>query len=172
MKKHIIWSNNIDVDDFRESYREFLEANNIDRDPDNEDALWEYAYETNDDYIIVERINLDVNLNRPIVVIASLGRWNGRFNAYKIIKSGNIKDCLYSSDDYIEWFVDGYDNFRAVGNHHDGTNYYLYRVFKENISSEQMNNFLDKIYEGTYTSADVSRYTNSVGKYISKVYGF
>lgn len=38
MKKHTIWTNDIDIEDFRESYREFLEANNIDGDPDDEDA--------------------------------------------------------------------------------------------------------------------------------------
>ena len=32
--RHIIWSNqNLDVDDWREDYKEFLEANELDDDP-------------------------------------------------------------------------------------------------------------------------------------------
>ena len=32
--RHIIWSNqNLDVDDWREGYKEFLEANELDDDP-------------------------------------------------------------------------------------------------------------------------------------------
>ncbi len=90
-----------------------------------------------------------------------------------MIYSGNIKDCLYAdSDSDIEWFINGYKDFRANEYHHDGTNYYLYRVFKESVSDKQIENFLDKIYRGVYTSSDVSRYTESVGKYICDVYGF
>ena len=35
--RHIIWSNqNLDVDDWREDYKEFLEANELDDDPNDE----------------------------------------------------------------------------------------------------------------------------------------
>lgn len=172
MKKQLVWSSDVDVEDFQSAYREYIEDNCLDEDPENYDSLWEFAHETNDDSLCIERMMLDVVLPRPIVVIADLGLWNGRRSAYKLIKSGNIKDCLYTNDDDIEWFVDNRKNFRGIENHHDGTNYYLYRVFKENISDEQMDNFLDKVYNGTFTSADVSRYTESVGKHILNVYGY
>lgn len=39
--RHIIWSNqNLDVDDWREDYKEFLEANELDDDPNDEQALY------------------------------------------------------------------------------------------------------------------------------------
>ena len=39
--RHIIWSNqNLDVDDWREDYKEFLEANGLDDDPNDEQALY------------------------------------------------------------------------------------------------------------------------------------
>ena len=46
--RHIIWSNqNLDVDDWREDYKEFLEANELDDDPNDEQALYEWMVETN-----------------------------------------------------------------------------------------------------------------------------
>lgn len=41
--RHIIWSNqNLDVDDWREDYKEFLEANELDDDPNDEQALYRH----------------------------------------------------------------------------------------------------------------------------------
>lgn len=172
-RKHTIWSNlDLDVNDWKESYKEFVEANNSDVDPNNEDDIYSYMLETMDDYLIDARTNLYQRLSNLIIIIADLGRWNGRFHGYKVIKSCTISDCLYSDADYVEWYVDGRGNFRATEIHHDGTNYLLYRVFKDGISSKQMSNFFDKILEGTLTSADISRYTKSVGKYICSIYGF
>ena len=39
--RHIIWSNqNLDVDDWRDGYKEFLEINELDADPNDEQALY------------------------------------------------------------------------------------------------------------------------------------
>lgn len=105
--RHIIWSNqNLDVDDWREDYKEFLEANELDDDPNDEQALYEWMEETNYEYLSDERVNLNVQLSQPIIVIGDIGRWNGRVMGYKDIPSGNIKDCLYADTDYTEWYVD------------------------------------------------------------------
>ena len=99
--RHIIWSNqNLDVDDWREDYKEFLEANELDDDPNDEQALYEWMEETNYDYLSDERVNLNVQLSQPIIVIGDIGRWNGRVMGYKDIPSGNIRDCLYADTDY------------------------------------------------------------------------
>ena len=91
--RHIIWSNqNLDVDDWREDYKEFLEANELDDDPNDEQALYEWMEETNYDYLSDERVNLNVQLSQPIIVIGDIGRWNGRVMGYKEIPSGNIRD--------------------------------------------------------------------------------
>lgn len=67
--RHIIWSNqNLDVDDWREDYKEFLEANELDDDPNDEQALYEWMEETNYDYLSDERVNLNVQLSQPIIV--------------------------------------------------------------------------------------------------------
>lgn len=171
--RHIIWSNqNLDVDDWREDYKEFLEANELDDDPNDEQALYEWMEETNYDYLSDERVNLNVQLSQPIIVIGDIGRWNGRVMGYKMIDSGNIKDCLYSDTDMTEWYVDKYGDLRADAVHHDGTNHYLYRVFKDTASPEQIERLQEKIYFGKATRADITRVTKRLGDEIAAVYGF
>ena len=83
--RHIIWSNqNLDVDDWREDYKEFLKANELDDNPNDEQALYEWMVETNGDYLYDERANLNIQLSQPIIVIGDIGRWNGRVMGYKV----------------------------------------------------------------------------------------
>ena len=172
-ERHIIWSNlDLDVDDWRESYREACEGNDLAYDPDDENGLYEYMVETNDEYLSDERMNLDVQLSQPIIVISDPGLWNGRRSGYKMIDSGNIKDCLFSDTDYTEWYVDKYGDLRADAVHHDGTNHYLYRAFKDGVTDTQKENLQNKIYCGRATRADITRVTKRLGDEIAKVYGF
>jgi len=66
-----------------------------------------------------------------------------------------------ASKRYARWYVDGYKNLRADMIYHDGANHYLYREIKESVSDEQLENILDKIYTGSCTKADISRYTKT-----------
>lgn len=164
--RHIIWSDiNLDLDDWRED----LQAEYPDL---SEDELYQTMYEINGDYLDNERENLDIQLSQPIIIIGDLGRWDGRVTGYKMIDSGNIKDCLYSDTDMTEWYVDKYGDFRADAIHHDGTNHYLYRVFKNNASPEQIERLQEKIYFGRATRADITRVTRRLGDDIAAVYGF
>ena len=163
--RHIIWSNDIDYDDWREDLEEQY--------PDLTEAeRMELMYELNGDYLDDERSNLDIQLSRPILVVGDLGLWHGRRMGYKEIPSGNIRDCLYADTDYTEWYVDKYGDLRADATHHDGTNHYLYRVFKDDVSETQMENLRDKIYHGKATRADITRLTRRLGDEIAAVYGF
>ena len=171
--RHIIWSNmNLEADDWRDSYKEYLEINGLDDDPNDENKLYEYMVEANDDYLSDERRNLDIQFSQPIIAIGDLGRWNGRVTGYKMIDSGNITDCLYSDTDYTEWYVDKNGDLRANAVHHDGTNHYLYRVFKDGVTDTQIENLQDKIYNGKATRADITRVTKRLGDDIAGVYGF
>lgn len=173
MKKFIIWSNlNLNIEDWKKSYEEFLEINEINGDPENEREIYQYMEQMNEEYLDDERINLNIQKSQPIICIADIGRWNGRIKGYKDILSGNISDCLYSNADFVEWYVDGYGNLRATEYHHDGKNYLLYRVFKNDVSEEQMENFRDKLFRGKATKKDISRLTRKIGKEIAKVYGW
>ena len=70
-----------------------------------------------------------------------------------------------------EWFLDEKGDLRAEAAHHDGTNYYLYRVFKDNVTEDQIEDFKDKVYHGTLTEKDIDKYTHRLGDDIAKVYG-
>jgi len=171
--RHIIWSNiNLDLDDWRDDMKEQLEMNGVSGDEITEDRLYEEMLDNNSSYLDDERVNLNIQEAQPIIIIGDLGLWNGRFQGYKMIESGNIRDCLYSDTDYTEWYVDKLGDLRADAVHHDGTNHYLYRAFKDNATSEQIENLQDKIYAGKATRADITRVTKRLGDDIAKVYGF
>jgi len=164
--KHIIWSDvNLDYDDWKAD----LEAEYPDMTDDQRIAL---MYEINGDYLNDERANLDIQLSREIIVIADLGLWNGRVQGYKMIHSGNIKDCLSSDCDSNEWYVDKKGNFRCIAHHHDGTNYYLYRVIKPDATDEQVSRLQHRIFDRKVTNADISRVTERLGDKIGAVYGW
>lgn len=165
-KRNLIWSNyDLDYDDWRADLEEYY--------PElSENERIEVMYETNNDYLDDERVNLDIQLNMPILVIGDLGLWTGRYSGYKEIASGNIKDCLFADTDYSSWYVDTLGDLRCDASHHDGTNHYLYRVYKDGVSEEQMDNLKDKIYRGVATRADITRITRRLGDEIGKVYGW
>jgi len=165
-ERHTVWSDvHLDFKDWKADLKSQY--------PDKtEDELISLMYETNSDYLSDERINLEVQLPREIIVIADIGRWNGRVSGYKVIDSGNIKDCLYSECDMNEWIVDEKGDFRCDAYHHDGTNHYLYRAFKDNATDEQIDRLKNKIYNGSATRADITRVTDRLGDEIGKVYGW
>lgn len=173
MKKRIIWQNtDIEInDDVREDYKECHDLTDEEMESVSDDTLYDWACETNAMWLDDERSNLNIHLHDSILVFANLGLWHGRVQAYKIVESGNIADCLECTDDYMEFYCDDYD-MKAKGIHHDGTNYYTFRVWKEGLSEVQKENFLDKIYMGKSTHKDILRYTSSLRPYISAVYGW
>jgi hypothetical protein len=164
--RFIIWSNyHLNFYDWEKD----LKAEFPDK---SDDELYEIMHEINNDYLSDERINLDIQLPREIIVIADIGRWNGRVTGYKVIESGNIKDCLYSECDMTEWYVDKLGDLRCDAYHHDGTNHYLYRTFKDYVTDEQIEHLINKFYEGTVIAEDIAAVTKRLGKYIAEIYGF
>jgi hypothetical protein len=170
MKKHIIWSNmNLDIEDWRDGYKEFLEINDMDDEDPDESKIYRWMEETNIEYLYDERANLNKKVDGRILVIGDLGLWNGRTSGYKIINSQNIKDILNSNCDYVEWYGDGY-NIRCTAHHHDGTNYYLYRIIRED---RNIDNLLDAIDNGEeITSSKLNYYTKSLYKNVAEIYGW
>lgn len=165
-QKHIIWSNyHLDYDDWKDD----LEAEFPDM---TESQRIQIMYERNSDYLDDERANLNIQLSAPILVIADIGRWDGRYSGYGEIKSGNIRDCLQTSMDYATWYVDRLGDLRCDAVHHDGTNHYLYRVYKAGVTELQVERLKEKLYEGTATRSDITRITQRLGDAIGKVYGW
>lgn len=165
-EKHIIWSN-YDLD--YEKWRDELEAEYPDLSEAERIAR---MYELNNDYLDDERMNLNIRLSQPILMIADIGRWDGRHSGYGEIRSGKISDCLYSGMDYATWYVDKLGDFRCDAVHHDGVNHYLYRVYKTGVWESQIALLKEKLYEGKATRADITRITRRLGDEIARVYGF
>ena len=164
--RHIIWSNyDLDYEDWRDD----LEAEYPDLTEEQRIAL---MYEINGDYLDDERTNLNIQLSQPILVIGDLGLWYGRRSGYKEIESGNIRDCLYADTDYSTWYVDKLGDLRCDAIHHDGTDHYLYRAYKDGVRESQIDLLKDKLYRGIATRADVTRITRRLGDDIARVYGF
>ena len=165
-ENHVIWSNyDLDLDDWRDD----LQAEYPEK---SEDELYALMTEINDGYLDDARVNLDLQQPCEIILIADIGRWNGRFPGYQEIKSGNIKDCLHTSMDYATFYVDKLGDLRCDAVHHDGTNHYLYRVFKRGVTESQIDRLKGKILDGTATRKDITRVTNRLGDAIGKVYGW
>lgn len=162
---------NLDIDDWRDGYEEYCEINDIEYDPDDEDALEEFMAETNDSYFDDEHMNLNKELNGSILCIADLGLWNGRKDGYKILGTNinNIFDINSRGFDYAEFYGDGKD-IRAEEVHHDGTNFYLYRVIREGRDIDKL---LDAIYDGEEISRQkLNYYTRSLYKDVAEIYGW
>lgn len=158
----IIWSNiDLDFDDWKEDLKE--EYPNY-----SEDKLISLMYDINNEYLNDERVNLNIQISQPIIVIADLGLWNGRVHGYKILDN-NISSILEKDCDYCEWYSDGY-NIKFTGHHHDSTNYYEYREIRGDRNIE---NFLNDIYDGKEISRKkLNYYTKSLHPYIADIYGW
>lgn len=142
-RKHIIWSDeNLDPEDWKESFKEYIEMNNLDIDPNDEEKLYKYMVETNDEYLSDERINLNICLYTD------------------------------RDTDYATWYLDNRGDFCCDQIHHDGTNHLCYRAYKPNVSETQKENLKEKLYRGTATRADITRITQCLGDEIAKVYGW
>lgn len=165
-EKHVIWSNYfLDYNDWKVDLEEQY--------PDlSENERISLMYEINNDYLDNEHMNLNIQLDRPILVIGDLGLWNGRRSGYKEIESGNIRDCLSADTDYSTWYVDQLGDLRCDAIHHDGINHYLYRAYKDGISDSKIDLLKEKLYYGTATRADIMRETRRLGDDIARVYGF
>lgn len=162
--KHTLWSSEIEIKDWIEDIRDYMpEA--------SENEIYEEAVRVNESYLDDLRGSFNKKLNERIVVIGELGLWNGKRMGYKLL-SNNLKDCFYGDIDSAEWYVDGYNDLRCNADHHDGTNHYLYRVFKDNLSDYTKENFLYKVSRGVATRQDITRYTTSLGKYFKEYYGW
>lgn len=135
-----------------------------------DDRLYDECYEENnfwweDSYSELKRVN-----EGSLIAIANVGRWNGNFSGYKEVKS--LQDTLYSNCDYQELYLDSNGDLHKSESHHDGSNSILYRYWKEGLTDTQKENFMDKIYNGTCTQKDITRYTRKAGLEIARVFGW
>lgn len=124
----------------------------------------------NSNSFLGQKEKLNIELDSDIICIADVSYWYGRCSGYKIIGK-NISDCLMlSSECNEEWYIDNFGDLRGTLTHSfEGTSYYLYRAFKKNLSAKQIENFKNKILEGSLTQKDISTYTERIGPYIKNI---
>lgn len=162
-----IWTSRPDFEEYREELREEF--------PERSDGeLQEILLSANRDRLWFDREALTHFYRENILVIADLGLWNGRRSAYREIRSGNLADCFVPSRDTleIEWFVDRNGDLRCTDDHHDGTNRYLYRVWKTGISEAQKDGLRHQIASGKVSRTEIGRYTDRLGDEIGSVFGW
>ena len=113
-------------------------------------------------------------LEDEIIVFADLGLWNGGVKGYKEM-SNQLNEVLsvFNGDIYRL----GLDNYNLIAKdcHHDGTNYYIFRQWKPEVSEETREKFLDEVYENKLTEKEfkrkLTRYTKSLKDIVTKLSG-
>ena len=135
-----------------------------------EDRIMDECYFMEETWFNDEKWELKHVSEGEVIALADLGLWNGRRYGYKILKS--LEDIMYTSCDYERIYVDSNGDIRKEECHHDGSNSILYRYWKEGLTEEQKENFLDKIYNGKATQKDITRYTRKAGLGIANAFGW
>ena len=163
--KNMIWSNNPYV---MGGYVDDLMA----EDPtmDN-DLAWATANSVSEDDLYSAKLDLSIPLG-DLIVIADLGLWNGRKKAYKVIPNATLADAITVAEgDYIDWYVeDGEMKIDDV--HHDGTNHYLFRTWKDGVDEFHKGLTLTLIDHGFTDKKDLDVDTRPLGADVANVYGW
>lgn len=125
-----------------------------------ENELWEIVYDINS-MDLEDLRDAFKNTYEDIIILATLGLWDGKRCGVRWLPNTSLKELFYSDCDYVEWYCDRY-NLKCDAYHHDGTNHYLYRAWKDGISEEQKHNFCNKAICGRLNKNDISKYTKSL----------
>lgn len=171
MEEHVIWNSSPDFDDWEDDLREEY--------PDaSEDELVNIMYETNNDYLDDERANLrDIEVPNGIFAVAELGLWNGHFSGVLPHEKEpeSVSDCLksyVSGDSELTIYVDEGGDLRIREAHHDGTNCYLFRAYRPEVTEEQKEALWDLAHTGQEYESLMEQLTYRLGDLIGDVYGW
>jgi hypothetical protein len=167
--KHTIFNSDSTAFDFDEMKKEISENNDVPVEDISDEAVWDYISHSVENWYDDERLNLNQELDNFVICIADLGLWNGRRSAYKLLGK-NLNSILYNTGDSYEVYVED-GEVMARDSHHDGTNYYNWRVLKSGLSNAKVNDLLDSIVEGD-AEEKIRKYTKSLAPYVKRIYGF
>jgi hypothetical protein len=182
-EKTIVWSNyDEQFSDYKQewidAYEDYL-LNTTDLSEEEiqpmlleEDKLFDFFINTNNDYLEGERYNLSSLKYERILIIGKLGLWDGLHNGYKVEYNKTLDKMLYDSDcDLCKWYVDNSNEFKFEGSHHDGDNEYTYRKVKEETTEDELSTLCSLIYKGEDYSELLDKLTTKIGPDILNVYG-
>lgn len=160
--KHIIWSNELNFEEWKDD----LAIQYPDEEGYDDDERYRLMEEINDGYYEDEMITLNKEFGRDIIAVANLGLWNGRRLSYITVGTNLNSVLTYRCGEYVTWYVDE-DEVKCIDKHHDGTNYYTYRLLNEGIGQFEFNEYA---YEHSLKEA-VEKYTKPIGHYVAEIYG-
>jgi hypothetical protein len=162
LKIRTIWNSHFNTSD----YTDYI----VEEHPEamyDDDLQYQIINDLNILYLDDEKCNLDKPLGNKIIIIADLGFWDGRKLGYRIVDANLNKIFDIGEWDEAHWYYDRY-NIHCRNPHHDGVHYLKFRELKDNKYEEII---CEKIYNGTLTSKDITRYTKSLVPYIKEIYG-
>ena len=164
MSKTVLYNSYVDVEDLKEWYEveEFM----------NDDELYALAYEYDRwNYEDMEKILENVRSDYGYLIVANIGRWNGRFEGYDFEENKtyliDILPRLFEDNNIVK--LGRYD-LELECSHHDSYNLFKIRKLKD-LTEKQLDNLWNKISTTGLTSKDISRYSTSLKKDIMKAYG-
>lgn len=171
MKRHIIWQDAIyeNEEDWKEAFEEFkkdgepYENSNI---HDFIDAECNYSYGC-------EQVNINIEVPNGILVIADLGAWNGRKSGHLNHDLSNVNECLHTyCGGYLKVYLE--DDLIAEEAHHDGTNVYTFRKWRDDVTEEQKDDLRIALWaQEKEKAADlIAKYTLSLYPEVAKAYGW
>lgn len=164
--KHLLWT------DYHVDYDAWMKGMDQICPGLSEHELLALMRDINDRTFDDVRMNLNIDLKGDLLVMGTLGLWNGPVPVAGVIEGANIRGCLTRKTDYTTFYVDTQGDFHCTAVHHDGTNRLMYREFKPDATEEQKQWLIDRVLSGKETNADIERLTNRLGDAIGRVYGW
>jgi hypothetical protein len=167
-KERVIFETLYDVEDWREGFKYWCNANDLDED---EEDIYDYIDDSIQNWLCDERINLNKPVDGDILVIADLGLWDGRHSAYQVIHATKLSDIFNIRGNYddVRFYCDQH-NVRADLYHHNGCNHVEFRLIKKGANIKPLT---DKLYnQKEYTREDVRKCTTSLRKAVASIYGW
>ena len=137
------------------------------------DADWEISDdpEENQDLLQVLFSGLDVaqdiELDNEIIVIGEQNFWNGKKLVVNRLHSNNISSVFHCFRDVSNhsWYVSEENELCCEYRHHDGTNYYMFRMLKAGLDVED---FYDALYDSNAPRKHAEEKTVSLGEIVRK----
>lgn len=161
--KTVIYTNDVCYEEVRESYElDFPNSEGYD-----DDSRMRIFYDfLADDFEETKRI-LDRELDNEIIAFKKLGLWNGSYKSARFIGT-NLNECLSESlGDIFEYYVEDND-FKCKDTHHDGTNFYTFRVLKDGFTRTDL---YDYIHEHGLMKT-MEDCTEPIGDLVKEIYEF
>lgn len=176
-REHVIWSNDYNSFNEEEIRLDLLEQRNETRpegykllpEDISDDEVSSDIYEKIASYLDDEKALLDKELPNNILIVASVAHWHGTYGAYKLLDRANLNAIFeVLQHDNQKVFVDSY-NVRAYDGHHDGTNFYTFRMIKEGVNALEL---WEKIQAGKLSRRTIMNSTVSLRPAVREIYGF